>query len=370
MRFKHQILFRMSLLVALAPIASASTTWYVDGINGSNANNCKSLTSACKTIGHVIALVSSGDSIKLAAATYKEHLTIGISLKILGSGAMKTILDGGGSQNRVVTISSNTAHVAISDVTISNGLSRSDGGGILNNGVLTLLRSTVTKNRAQLPCPPGQSCGIRGGGIFNAVGASLTVGYSTVSANSASITNCSVFRCGTAGGGIFNGGTLVVYNSTISGNTTDVQAQGSGIYSGGTAIVRSSTLSANGAAVGAGIYGTANISNSILSNGISSNCGGNVTSSGYNLSSDDSCNLTKTGDIINTDPLLGPLQYNGGPTQTMTLRAGSLAVDAGNPNGCRDGLGHLLTTDQRGMPRPDPEDTSGCDIGAFEKQSD
>ena len=369
MSFKHQILLRMSLLAALAPIASASTTWYVDGINGSNTNNCKSLTSACKTIGHAISLVSSGDSIKVAATTYKEHLTIGISLKILGAGAMKTILDGGGL-SKVVTISTSTAHVTISDVTITNGQSRSDGGGILNHGVLTLLRTTVTKNRAQLPCPPGQSCGIRGGGIFNAAGASLTVGYSTISANSASVTNCSVFLCGAAGGGIFNAGALVLYNSTISGNTAGPQAQGSGISSGGTAIVRSSTLSGNGTAVGAGIYGAANISNSILSNGISSNCGAGVVSSGYNLSSDDSCNLTKTGDIINTDPLLGPLQYNGGQTQTMALRTGSLAVDGGNPNGCTDGLGHRLTTDQRGMPRHDPEDTSGCDVGAFEKQSD
>ena len=69
--------------------------------------------------------------------------------------------------------------------------------------------------------------------------------------------------------------------------------------------------------------------------------------------------------------MLGSLQNNGGPTQTMALPSGSPAVDAGNPNGCTDGLGHLLKTDQRGAPRPDrPEDTGGCDIGAFEKQSD
>jgi hypothetical protein len=43
---------------------------------------------------------------------------------------------------------------------------------------------------------------------------------------------------------------------------------------------------------------------------------------------------------------------------------------AENPNGCTDGSGHLLKTDQRGAPRPDKEDSSGCDMGAYEKQTD
>jgi hypothetical protein len=45
-------------------------------------------------------------------------------------------------------------------------------------------------------------------------------------------------------------------------------------------------------------------------------------------------------------------------------------IDAGNPSGCTDGSGHLLTTDQRGNPRPDKEDKNGCDTGADEGQSD
>lgn len=49
----------------------------------------------------------------------------------------------------------------------------------------------------------------------------------------------------------------------------------------------------------------------------------------------------------------------------MALQSGSPAIDAGNPSGCKDGQGHLLTTDQRGMPRHDPEDTGGCDMGAL-----
>jgi len=95
-----------------------------------------------------------------------------------------------------------------------------------------------------------------------------------------------------------------------------------------------------------------------------------VISNGYNLSSDNTCIFNGPGDLNNTDPRLGPLQNNGGPTQTQALLSGSPAIDAGNPNGCTGGNGHLLNTDQRGAPRHDKEDTGGCDMGAFERQSD
>ena len=96
-------------------------------------------------------------------------------------------------------------------------------------------------------------------------------------------------------------------------------------------------------------------------------------SKGYNLSDDGSCNFHNSGDRNNTNPMLGPLQNNGGPTQTQALLPGSPAIDAGNPSGCRDGKGNLITTDQRNYPRPnteDIEDKKGCDMGAYEKQSD
>jgi hypothetical protein len=88
-------------------------------------------------------------------------------------------------------------------------------------------------------------------------------------------------------------------------------------------------------------------------NNAGGNCHGTITSGGYNLSSDDSCEFTGPGDLNTTDPNLGPLQLNGGPTRTMALLPGSLAIDSGNPSGCTDGHAHLLKTDQRGQPRPD-----------------
>jgi len=97
-----------SILLFLAPFLALSTlavanTWYVNGVSGSNGNNCTSPTTACKTISHAIALALPGDSIMVAAATYSENLTISKSLKIIGSGASTPILDGGGAATVVTT---------------------------------------------------------------------------------------------------------------------------------------------------------------------------------------------------------------------------------------------------------------------------
>jgi hypothetical protein len=51
----------------------ASTTWYVNGVAGSDSNNCLSPTTACKTIGHAIGLAASGDIVRVAAAIYTEN---------------------------------------------------------------------------------------------------------------------------------------------------------------------------------------------------------------------------------------------------------------------------------------------------------
>jgi hypothetical protein len=358
---KHRIAFiNLPLLAVFLVLASttalASNTWYVNGVNGSNNNNCKSPQTACKTIGHAISLASSGDSIMVAAATYTENLKINLSMKVIGSGAVTTIIDGGG-KGTVVTISNASAHVALSMVSIFNGRAL-QGGGIANGGTLTMNNTTVSGS------------GIRGiatfgGGILN--GGTLTMSNSTISGNVSS-----------NGGGIFNSGTLTISNSTISGNGASGKcvigciSSGGGINNKGTLTISNSTISGNGAvfSVGGGIAGTVILQNSIVANNLGGNCSGTMTSNGYNLSSDGTCNFNKSGDLNNTDPKLGPLQNNGGPTQTIPLLSGSPAIDAGNPNGCTDGRGHLLKTDQRGRPRPDKEDSGGCDMGAYERQND
>ncbi len=82
---------------------------------------------------------------------------------------------------------------------------------------------------------------------------------------------------------------------------------------------------------------------------------------GYNLTdSNGGCGLTGGTDLTNTDPQLGPLQANGGPTQTMVPSSTSPAIDD-----VPTSSGLCSATDQRGVTRPDQGETS-CDIGAFE----
>jgi hypothetical protein len=344
------------LFLALAPVAQANTTWYVNGVTGNDSNDCKSRTTACKTIGHAIVLASSGDSVKVAAATYNENmLNFLTSLNVTGAGAARTIIDGGGSETVVLIGGTN---VTLAGLTIRNG----DGGIFNNQGTLTITNCAIVGNNAF------QS----GAGIDSYFGSVTTINNSTVSGNFA--TNVDVF-----GGGILNEGVMTITNSTISGNSTQAgYAAGGDIYNEGALAIFNSTIS-NGVAAngGGGIYsepsfgGTVTLQNTIVANNpTGGNCSGTFISNGYNLSSDNTCNFSSTGDLNNTDPNLGPLQNNGGQTQTQALLAGSPAIDAGNPNGCTDSNGHMLKTDQRGAPRPDKEDTGGCDMGAYERQKD
>jgi hypothetical protein len=344
-----------ALLLTQASTALASTTWYVNGVSGSDNHNCRSSQTACKTIGHAVSLTASGDSIRVAAATYAEHITIASSLNLIGSGASTTIIDGG----RVI-VSTVGSVVSISNVTIRNGRADS-GAGVLNRAILTINNSTVSGNRVFAT----------GGGISNF--GTLTLNNSTVSGN---IAECEIFVCSVYGdgGGIINngGGTLTINNSTIAGNMARSRfpTAGGGVLNNGILTISNSTVSGNSAHIGGGIFGIATLQNSILANnGFGGNCHGSVSSI-FSLSSDNTCDLDGPGDLNNTDPKLGTLGYYGGPTQTIPLLSGSPAIDAGNPSGCTDQKGHLLKTDQRGLPRPDKEDKGGCDMGAYESQRD
>jgi hypothetical protein len=367
--------FLAVFLVLASTAALASSIWYVDGVNGSDNNNCKTPQTACKTIGHAISLASSGDSIRVAAATYTENLTIGFSLKVIGSGATTTIVDGGGV-NTVVAIPNATPRVTLAGVTIRNG-SGFDGGGVSNNGTLTINNSNLFHNSSKRS----------GGAIFN--GGGMTINKTTISRNSTVGDGGGIWNLGTltindstisrntggeilfsTGGGIANSATMTINNSTISGNTVVRHGLGGIENLEGTLTISNSTISANEGGINVNL-GMATLQNSIVANNSEGNCFGfAVTSNGYNLSSDGTCNFSNSGDLNNTDPKLGQLGNYGGPTQTVPLLAGSPAIDSGNPGGCTDGNGHLLKTDQRGRPRPDHEDTGGCDMGAYERQTD
>ena len=299
---------------------------------GLTISNC-SLTTNSSTYGGAISSDSSGGSATLAVL---NSSIIGNYAVFSGGG----IYDNGGTFTITNSaVSNNTA--AYSD----NQFAVGDGGGIYNSGgTLTITNSTVNNNLAGVTDPWVVGTG---GGIYSS--GPLTITNSTISGNQGYL----------AGGGIAGGVTIT--SSTISGNTAngehDGQPWGHGGGISGTVILTNSTVIGNYAILsGGGIAGGGTITNSTLSGnnggGISvtgtleignsilnasgpniSNNGGTVTSQGYNVCSDDGGGfLNGPGDQVNTDPLLGPLQDNGGPTFTYELLTGSPAIDAGDPN--------------------------------------
>ncbi len=272
-------------------------------------------------------------------------LDISEDLTIIGAGARTTIVDGS-RLDRVFDVR-NPVPVAISGVTIRNGAApgTSDGGGISTvNGPLTLTDVTFV----------GNSAGGNGGAIFVAGGSTVLTDVSVIG-NSA----------GDAGGIFMGGGTLSLINVTISGNTA-VNDGGALQATNVTVTLTNVTITANSAASGGGIFrtiGTVTLKNSIVAdNSPGGNCNVAVVSAGNNLDSGNTCGFAAAGDLVNTGPALGPLQNNGGSTDTHALLAGSPAIDAGSNVGCP-------ATDQRGVARPfdgNGDGTPVCDIGAYE----
>ncbi|MFN3477492.1 MAG: choice-of-anchor Q domain-containing protein, partial [Candidatus Methylomirabilales bacterium] len=302
--------------------------------------------------------LAGADTIILPAGTYPlttpgtgENLAargdrdITPDLIITGANAASTIIEGNG-MDRGLDIFAD-ADVAISGVTIRNGNAGAGalGGGIRNFGTLTLTDVTINGNTA----------GTFGGGIAN--NGTLILTNVTISTNT-----------GKDGGGLFNGfeASATLTNVTISTNTAS--SRGGGIFNIGTLELTNATISTNTASSGGGLLnngGSVALKDTIVANSPSGgNCAGSgVTSLGHNLEDADTCGFTSPGDLINTDPLLGPLAANGGPTSTHALLPGSPAIDAGSLD-CPP-----PDTDQRGLTRP--QDGNGdsiavCDIGAYE----
>src|SRR5229473_359906 len=184
------------------------------------------------------------------------------------------------------------------------------------------------------------------------------ISNSTLSGNSATYYGGGIFNLkGTA-----NTGTFTISNSTLSGNSAGVY--GGGIYNTGTVTLSNSTLSGNSAPGGGSLanFNAASVKNSIVGNSSGGDCYGTITALGANLDTDGSCGgfTTVTPARLN----LGPLALNApGSTKTLALLPGSVAINAA-PD-CTDVSGSPVTTDQRGVVRPDNGE-SACDIGAFE----
>jgi energy-coupling factor transporter ATP-binding protein EcfA2 len=288
--------------------------------------------------------------------------------------------EGGGIYNLTA------GQVVVTNSILSNNVASSTsnpsfGGGIFNNGKLTVTNSTILNNVVSSTSNLGV-----GGGIHNQ--GTLTISNSTFSNNTASSQNSNG-----EGGGIHNQGTLTVSNSTLSNNTASSQnsnGQGGGIMNTGKLVVLSSTLygntalSTNGANFGGGIASTSAGNDVTLGTSIVAankaqqgpDISGALVSGGYNLLT----NATGVNRLSNTDKKvtlddlqINPtLRNNGGPTKTLALLPGSVAIDTVPLEACHitvtdavSGNPMTITTDQRGDPRPDGSEQM-CDVGAYE----
>ena len=298
------------------------------------------------------------------------------------------------------------ASLTLTDSTVSNNTSVGGGGGIFvyDFGSLAVFDSTIS----------GNSTTGAGAGIYARIDANLSIHGSTISGNTAT----------TSGGGVYMryGGSLSVADSTISGNATTSPSSGNYIYggagiasyslanplvlrnttianntsagSGGAVLmvslytdmqVANCTISGNSAAdtaLGAGGGGIAvldpgtgsiTIQNSVISGNSNANGPDILAASLVQVYAYSSLIFAQTGFtlaagsanyLIGIDPLLGPLQDNGGPTPTMAPLADSPLLEAGDNSAVPPGV----TTDQRGLSRLDPA-TGTVDIGAVEAQA-
>jgi len=245
------------------------------------AANTVNVASTNAKIQHGIDLATSGGTVNVAAGTYYENLNINKALTLNGAGSDQTTVDGQ-DLGSVITVGAGATNNLISNIRVTNG-NAAQGGGISNEGSLTLQNVEISNNNAE-----------HGGGVINTNGGSLTLEGVNIHGNAATgmgggvyndkstsvlIMNSGSITYNTAsdGAGICNGGTLnlnggsIAHNSassrgggignwvtlSLSGTTiTDNTAvvSGGGIFSqSGTVTLISGSVTGNGAPIGSGI---------------------------------------------------------------------------------------------------------------------
>jgi hypothetical protein len=273
------------------------------------------------------------------------------------------------------------------------------GAGVYNTGDLTIDHTTISGNTAvggdggnakarggnggdgstgnggnggSAAAAGGRGGDARGAGVFNT--GALEAQDATVAGNAVlpgdAGTSSSTGGSGGSGG---SGGTGGNGGGAAAAEGAGGKASGGGIENdgGSSANLLSLTISRNAAKEGSNIFAVAalEVRNTIIADprGAGTNCSGPLTSRGHNIDSGDSCGLTRSNDQPNTNPRLGSLRNNRGPTLTQALPKRSPAVDSGTAAG--------LSTDQRGKPRrvnirgrPNRFGSRGADVGAFELQ--
>ncbi len=274
----------------------------------------------------------------------------------------------GGSGNGGAIFTSGTTTVDTSTFSGNSGGTGTggvggSGGAIDNAGSLRLTNSTLSNNVGGTG--GGSSNGGSGGGLYSTAH-SATLSGDTLDGNAGgnggnSIPvdpGCTAPGLGGDGGAIYSAATLSVTNSTLSGNTDGQggfhvapcggqapNGVGAGIaVEGATTTVSYSTIADNTDGID-NVGATVTVGGSIVADNTSANCTGVIgeTSGHHNLDSGTTCGFNAITDLSGTEPLLGALADNGGPTQTQALETGSPAIDTGgtSSDGCP-------ATDERG----------------------
>ena len=365
-----------SLLPVLLAVGFAD--WYVDDDNCPGGSGSPA-DPFCK-IADAIAAAADGDRVLIAAGTYVENLLCDKDLSFHGESAESVVVDGGSVWRALqVTVD---ASVVAEDITFQHGCS-----GIANFGELSLTRCTVRRNQADIgagifnqgkmtvtDCAVVDNCTCGtivgwGGGVFNA--GEFTAHRSLFARNEA--------RGGAqpGGGGLYHeSGLLALENCTISGNST-IHAGGVYVLSGYAALIHCTVTENEVTTAAGGIeneFGRLYLEGTIVAGnhaGSSPDGLGRVDSIGYNIIGDSTgihFHGDQSGDQIDVDPLLLPLEDNGGFTASHSFAAGSPARDRANPD-----PNQCPAEDQRGESRPrdsDCDGTSHCDVGAVEESGE
>lgn len=241
---------------------------------------------------------------------------------------------------------------------IDSGLGAATGGGdaqgggmlLVDGASVTLADDTVTDNSAIADGGSDAEGGFAsGGGMILAESPVTTVVNLTVSANAARANGSGSAKGGNVfGGGIYTDEHVSVTNSTIVANTAEASGPGGdGTFQGGN--VSDGGIRFENTIVAAGVGASGSENCLLVDPAASSSAGGNIDSL-------DQCGFHAPGDHVNTNPMLGALQPNGGPVQTIAPLPGSPAIEGGQNSGCPG-------TDARGVLRPAGP---ACDVGAFE----
>ena len=330
----------------------------IDGNNASRIFNVNDGTGTLQTVVLSNVTLTHGNTNGGGAVVNSENLTLQ---------ACTISNSAGGSNGGGIHQATAGATLTLQQCTFSgNSCSGSTGGGLsVNGGTLFATNCTFTSNTSTFG---GAGLGVQGGATANVRSCTFTgnigpnggaIGIFTGTLN---LSNSTLYgnssNSGNGGGGVFctaSSSTVSITNCTISGNTS--VSSGGGIKTRASFGSPTSALTLNNVIVTGNTR--ASVADDVADGAVASSSSNNLI--GVNTGLSGITNGTN-GNQIGTagaplNPLLGALANNGGPTQTMALSAGSLAIDAGSNTAAA-----TLSTDQRGLARIN----GTVDIGAFE----